>query len=171
MREGSGATEDRETVDEYSEETREMHNEYRMIDDNENKYQTLRMYSECKDGTVGMMKMNLKLPTPTHYDGKTPQFNEWSREVKAHLTVHNIFIEDLMEDSTKSQVPMVVATMQRDAVADDLQRFNQRYPHAVNYGDDHNEDYMDRWEVMEEKKADIVHFSQTLNHVLFHATK
>eukprot|EP00971_Amphidinium_carterae_P011610 228535-Amphidinium_carterae.1 len=112
------------------------------------------------------MKLNIKLPTPTQYDGKPPQFNEWSREVKAYLTVHNIFIEDLMGDSTKSQVPMVIATMQRDAVADDLQRFNARYPQQVNYGDDQYEDYIDRWEAMEQKKA-----SQTLNYVLRHATK
>eukprot|EP00971_Amphidinium_carterae_P214420 4255223-Amphidinium_carterae.1 len=89
------------------------------------------MYSEYKEGTVGMMKMNIKLTTPTQYDGKTPHFNEWSGEVKAYLTVHNIFIEELMDDSTKSQVPMVVATMQRDAVANDLQRFNARYPQQV----------------------------------------
>eukprot|EP00971_Amphidinium_carterae_P189435 3760424-Amphidinium_carterae.1 len=87
MREGSGATEDRETVEEYIEETREIDNEYRMIDekyetsdDNENEYQTLRMYDEYKEGTVGMMKMNIKLPTPTQYDGKSPQFNEWSSQ-------------------------------------------------------------------------------------------
>eukprot|EP00971_Amphidinium_carterae_P189436 3760424-Amphidinium_carterae.2 len=66
---------------------------------------------------------------------------------------------------------MVVATMQRDAVANDLQRFNQRYPQAVNYGEDHYDDYMDRWEAMDKKKADIAHFSQTLNYVLLHATK
>eukprot|EP00971_Amphidinium_carterae_P230825 4580480-Amphidinium_carterae.1 len=68
--------------------------------------------------------MKLKLPTPTQYDGKSPQFNEWAGEVKAYLTVHNIYIEDLMEESTRSQVPMVIATMQADAVADHLQRFN-----------------------------------------------
>eukprot|EP00971_Amphidinium_carterae_P094102 1862349-Amphidinium_carterae.1 len=112
--------------------------------------------------------MNIKLPTPTQYDGKTPQFNEWAGEVKSYLTVHNIYIEDLMDDSSRSQVPMVVATMQRDdAVAEDLRRFNQRYPQPINYGEDHYEDYMDRWEAIEKKKkkTDIAHFSQTLNYV------
>eukprot|EP00971_Amphidinium_carterae_P074299 1468266-Amphidinium_carterae.1 len=47
--------------------------------------------------------MNLKLPTPTQYDGKSPQFNAWAEEVKSYLTVHNIYIDDLLEDSTKSQ--------------------------------------------------------------------
>eukprot|EP00971_Amphidinium_carterae_P080735 1597205-Amphidinium_carterae.3 len=78
------------------------------------------------DVTIGMLKMNIKLPTPTQYDGKSPQFNEWAGEVKAYLMVHNINIEDLMEDSTRPQVPMVIATMQRDAVASTLQRFNAR---------------------------------------------
>eukprot|EP00971_Amphidinium_carterae_P079460 1572320-Amphidinium_carterae.1 len=117
MREGPGAMEDNETVEVYTKETVEMYNEYRMIeekyetfDDNEDEYQTLRM--------------NLKLPTPTQYDGKSPQFNDWAAEAKAYLTVHNVYIEDLMEDSTRSQVPMFIATMQRDAVANDLQSFN-----------------------------------------------
>eukprot|EP00971_Amphidinium_carterae_P038491 757058-Amphidinium_carterae.1 len=48
--------------------------------------------------------MNIKLPTPMQYDGKPPQFNEWTGEVKGYLTVHNIFIEDLLEESTRSQI-------------------------------------------------------------------
>eukprot|EP00971_Amphidinium_carterae_P059713 1181377-Amphidinium_carterae.1 len=87
--------------------------------------------------TTAMIKMNIKLPTPTMYDGKSPQFNEWSEEVRSYLTIHNIHIDDLLADSTKSQVPMVIATMQRDAVTQDLQRFNARYPQAIhNYGED-----------------------------------
>eukprot|EP00971_Amphidinium_carterae_P254016 5042764-Amphidinium_carterae.1 len=140
---------------------------YETSDDIESECQTLRMYDENKEATVGMLKMNIKLPIPTQYDGKTPQFNEWEGEVKAYLTVHNIYIEDLLEESTKSLVPlMVIATMQTDAAAEDLRRFNQRYPQAVNHGEDHSDDYMDRWEAMDKKKADIAHFSQTLNYVL-----
>eukprot|EP00971_Amphidinium_carterae_P149813 2969943-Amphidinium_carterae.1 len=82
MREGPGAMEDRETVEEYIEEQK-IDNVYRMdeekyetINDNEDKQQTLRLCSETEDVTVGMMKMNIKLPTPTQYDGKSPQFNE-----------------------------------------------------------------------------------------------
>eukprot|EP00971_Amphidinium_carterae_P047068 926844-Amphidinium_carterae.1 len=52
--------------------------------------------------------------------------------------------------------------MQRDAVANDLQSFNARYPQPLHYGEDHYDDYMDRWEAMEKKKADILQFSQTL---------
>eukprot|EP00971_Amphidinium_carterae_P264948 5255718-Amphidinium_carterae.1 len=107
MREGPGATDDRETVEEFNEEMRETYNVYRMIDekyeasdDNVDKFQTLRFCNKNNDETVGMLKMNLKLTTPTQYDGKSPQFNEWSGEVKAYFTVHNIYIEDLMEEST-----------------------------------------------------------------------
>eukprot|EP00971_Amphidinium_carterae_P230264 4569841-Amphidinium_carterae.1 len=78
---------------------------YETINDSEDKQQTLRLCRETEDVTIGMMKMNIKLPTPTQYDGKSPCFNEWAGEVKSYLTVHNIYIEDLMEDSTRSQVP------------------------------------------------------------------
>eukprot|EP00971_Amphidinium_carterae_P093843 1856913-Amphidinium_carterae.1 len=56
--------------------------------------------------------MNIKLPNPTMFDGKPPQFNEWSEEVKSYLTVRNIFIDDLMDDSCRSTTPMVIATME-----------------------------------------------------------
>eukprot|EP00971_Amphidinium_carterae_P086405 1709954-Amphidinium_carterae.1 len=115
--------------------------------------------------------MNIKLPTPTMYDGKSPQFNEWSEEVRSYLTVHNIHIDDLLDESSRSQIPMVLATMQRDAVATDLQNFNRRYPQAKRHGEDGYDDYLDRWEAKEKKKADILQFSQTLNYVLLHATK
>eukprot|EP00971_Amphidinium_carterae_P005266 105323-Amphidinium_carterae.1 len=62
--------------------------------------------------------------------------------------------------------------MQRDAVAQDLQRFNTRCPQAIHYGEDGYDEYLDRWEAMEKKKkADILQCSQTLNYVLLHATK
>eukprot|EP00971_Amphidinium_carterae_P138050 2735894-Amphidinium_carterae.1 len=74
------------------------------------------------DMTIAMMKINIKLPTPTQYDGKSP------------LTPQNSM------------------NGQRDAVANDLQSFNARYPQPIHYGEDHYDDYMDRWEGMEKKK-------------------
>eukprot|EP00971_Amphidinium_carterae_P289345 5744803-Amphidinium_carterae.1 len=105
------------------------------------------------------------------YDGKSPQFNESSEEVRSYLTVHNIHIHDLLDDSSKSQIPVVIATMQRDAVAQDLQRFNAQYPQAIHHSEDGYDEYLDRWDAMEKKKADILQFSQTLSYVLLHATK
>eukprot|EP00971_Amphidinium_carterae_P276537 5487818-Amphidinium_carterae.1 len=94
-----------------------------------------------------------------------------SEGVRSDLTVHNIHIDDLLDDSAKSTIPVVIATMQRDAVAQDLQRFNARYPQATHYGEDGYDEYADRWDAMEKKKADSLQFSQTLNYVLLHATK
>eukprot|EP00971_Amphidinium_carterae_P085671 1695376-Amphidinium_carterae.1 len=109
---GPGATEDRETVEEYNEE-REIDNAYSEIDEfketmeySEHMQQTLRLCNEMEEMTIAMIKMNIKLPTPTMYDGKSPQFNEWSEVVRSCLTVHNIHIDDLLDDSTRSQVPM-----------------------------------------------------------------
>eukprot|EP00971_Amphidinium_carterae_P132472 2623819-Amphidinium_carterae.2 len=46
---------------------------YETSDDNEVEYQTVRMYSEYKEGTIGMLKMNIKLPTPSTYAGADEQ--------------------------------------------------------------------------------------------------
>eukprot|EP00971_Amphidinium_carterae_P230986 4583616-Amphidinium_carterae.1 len=154
-------TKDREIVEVYEEEReidnvykdeeeRKLDNECRMNEDieetmehSEYKQQTLRLCSEPDEVTIAMLKMYIKLPTPTMYDGKSPQFNEWAEKVKAYLTVHNIYIDDLLENSVRSQVPMVIATMQTDAVATDLQANNTRYPQQIRYGEDHYDDYMD----------------------------
>eukprot|EP00971_Amphidinium_carterae_P037661 740727-Amphidinium_carterae.2 len=45
--------------------------------------QTMMAY-ETENNTIGMMqKMNIKLPTPTQFDGRHPQFYEWTGKVKA----------------------------------------------------------------------------------------
>eukprot|EP00971_Amphidinium_carterae_P228969 4542245-Amphidinium_carterae.1 len=73
---GSGATEDRETMVEYN-EVREMNNEFELVneyrerDENKemmeyNEYeQTMRFCGETDAVTVHMIKMNIKLPNPT----------------------------------------------------------------------------------------------------------
>eukprot|EP00971_Amphidinium_carterae_P129995 2574835-Amphidinium_carterae.1 len=76
-----------------------------------------------------------------------------------------------MDDSCKSPTPMVIATMQRDAFAADLQAYHARYPNPIRHGEDGYEEYMDGWDAMERKKNDILQHSQTLNYVLLHATK
>eukprot|EP00971_Amphidinium_carterae_P280633 5571070-Amphidinium_carterae.1 len=67
--------------------------------------QTLRLGNETEELTIAMLKMNIKLPTPTVYDGKSPQFNEWADESKSYLTFHHIYIDDLLEESIRSHVP------------------------------------------------------------------
>eukprot|EP00971_Amphidinium_carterae_P278726 5533192-Amphidinium_carterae.1 len=47
-------------------------------DINEEEMQTLNIY-KMEKGTIGMMqKINIKLPSPTKFDGRYPQFNEWA---------------------------------------------------------------------------------------------
>eukprot|EP00971_Amphidinium_carterae_P015597 308139-Amphidinium_carterae.1 len=60
-----------------------------------------------------------------------------------------------MDDSCKATSPMVLATMQNDAVAQDVQAFNRRYPQAIHHGEDGYDEYMDRWDAIEKKKVDI----------------
>eukprot|EP00971_Amphidinium_carterae_P032332 636804-Amphidinium_carterae.1 len=47
---------------------------------------------------------------PAQFDGRNPQFREWSGEVKACLTIHNVHTEDYMEESAKSMEAFELAT-------------------------------------------------------------
>eukprot|EP00971_Amphidinium_carterae_P240915 4782729-Amphidinium_carterae.1 len=49
---------------------------------------------------------------PTQFDGRNPQFREWSGEVKAYLTIHNVHIEDYMEEPAKSMEAIVLRNIQ-----------------------------------------------------------
>eukprot|EP00971_Amphidinium_carterae_P198158 3932714-Amphidinium_carterae.3 len=109
-------------------------------------------------------KMNIKLPSPTRFDGRYPQFNIWAGEVKAHLGVHNVNIEDIMDECTKS-------VTQAKYTVDEVRRLNTTYPQPVAEGENGYEDYMDITMNIKKMRGDIVNFSQTLNYVLLHATK
>eukprot|EP00971_Amphidinium_carterae_P350494 6491577-Amphidinium_carterae.3 len=39
---------------------------------------------------------------PTQLDGQYPQFNEWAGEVKVYLTIHNVHIQDYIDESGRS---------------------------------------------------------------------
>eukprot|EP00971_Amphidinium_carterae_P287474 5706317-Amphidinium_carterae.1 len=65
------------------------------------------------NNTIGMMgKMNFKRPTPTQFDGKKTQFNEWAGEVKDYLTIHNAHIEEYMDESSRSIETINIASIQ-----------------------------------------------------------
>eukprot|EP00971_Amphidinium_carterae_P112338 2225101-Amphidinium_carterae.1 len=53
-----------------------------------------------KKGEKMMRKMTIKLPAPTQFDARHPQFYEWAGEVKTYLSIHNVHIEDIMDDNT-----------------------------------------------------------------------
>eukprot|EP00971_Amphidinium_carterae_P148998 2954061-Amphidinium_carterae.2 len=80
--------------------------ENNLINENEiedNNIVTLHVHM-MNDNTIAMMgKMNIKLPTPAHFDGKNPQFNEWAGEAKAYLTIHddNYTAEDYIKLNNK----------------------------------------------------------------------
>eukprot|EP00971_Amphidinium_carterae_P148909 2952204-Amphidinium_carterae.1 len=65
--------------------------------------------------------MSVKLPMPTQSDGRNPQFREWSGEVKADLMIHNVHIEDYMDQSAKSIDAIDLRNIQDAYVAEDVQ--------------------------------------------------
>eukprot|EP00971_Amphidinium_carterae_P035728 703173-Amphidinium_carterae.2 len=63
---------------------------------------TLRRYRN-NDNTIGTLgKMTVKLPMPTQFDGRNPQFREWIGEVNAYLTITMFTVEDSMDVSATS---------------------------------------------------------------------
>eukprot|EP00971_Amphidinium_carterae_P127083 2517709-Amphidinium_carterae.1 len=136
--------------------------------------QTLNIY-RMEEGTVFMLgKMNIKLPSPTQFDGRYPQSNEWSArsgEVKAYLGVHNVNIEDTMDDCTKSVTIIVLSDIQDKYTLAEVTRMNNNYPTAPADGEDGYDDYIDLRDTIRKMRGDITSFSQTLNYVLLHATK
>eukprot|EP00971_Amphidinium_carterae_P033894 667253-Amphidinium_carterae.1 len=63
-------------------------NEEDEYDKEQEKMQTMIIYV-MENKTISMMqKMNIKLPRRTQFDGRYPQFYDWSGEVKAYLNVH-----------------------------------------------------------------------------------
>eukprot|EP00971_Amphidinium_carterae_P040963 804617-Amphidinium_carterae.1 len=119
---------------------------------------------DTKDNTVGMMqKMNIKLPTPTQFDGRNPQFNEWAGVVKAHLSIHNVHIEDYMDAGSRSVATIVLSDIQDEYTEGDTRRLNTRFPAAPREDADNYVEYYDMAVDIRKKKDDISNFSQTLN--------
>eukprot|EP00971_Amphidinium_carterae_P297986 5921169-Amphidinium_carterae.1 len=76
--------EDTVIEDEKEERENEMYNGQNndVFDNNGEEMQTLSIY-KMEEGTLSMMnKMNIKLPSPTQFECRYSQFNEWSGEVK-----------------------------------------------------------------------------------------
>eukprot|EP00971_Amphidinium_carterae_P204882 4066208-Amphidinium_carterae.1 len=65
---------------------------------------------------------------PTQFDGRNPQFKEWSGEVKAYLTLHNVHIEDYMDEPTKSVEAIDIRNIQDAYVEKDTQYKDNKYP-------------------------------------------
>eukprot|EP00971_Amphidinium_carterae_P348261 6490407-Amphidinium_carterae.2 len=94
--------------------------------------------------TIGMMqKMNIKLPSPTKFDGRYPQFYEWAEKVKAYLSVHNVNIDDIMDDCTKSGTVILLGDIQDKYTADGVRECNTKFPTAPQEDEDDYDEYMD----------------------------
>eukprot|EP00971_Amphidinium_carterae_P124435 2465061-Amphidinium_carterae.5 len=71
--------------------------------------------------------MNIELPTPTQFDGRNPQFCEWAGEAKSYLSIHNVHIEDIMDDSTKSIAAIIFGNIQNEYTEEDRRRLNTKF--------------------------------------------
>eukprot|EP00971_Amphidinium_carterae_P288853 5735462-Amphidinium_carterae.2 len=152
----------------YNNENKDNNDEY---DEEPEEMRTLNIY-KMENRTIGMMqKMNIKLPSPTPLDGRYPQFYESAGEVKAYLSVHNVNMEDIMDDCTKFVTVIQLGDVQDKYTADEVRKHNTTHPVALQDGEDGYDDYMDMTVNIKKMRGDIVYFSQTLNSVLLHSTK
>eukprot|EP00971_Amphidinium_carterae_P013291 261884-Amphidinium_carterae.1 len=104
---------------------------------------------------------------PTQFDGRNPQFREWSGEVKAYLTIHNVHREDYMDESAKSMEAIELRSIQDAYVAEDTNYRDQRY--LVQPTEDEQDEFADHVEMslnIRKKRDEITSVSQTLNYVL-----
>eukprot|EP00971_Amphidinium_carterae_P023830 469794-Amphidinium_carterae.1 len=154
--------------EQYDDENKDNNDEY---DEEQEDMQTLNIY-KMENRTIGMMqKMNIKFPSRTQFDGRYPQFYEWAGEVKAYLSIHNVNIEDIMDDCTKFVTVIQLGDIQDKYTADEVRMFNTTYPVALQDSEDGYDVFMDMTVNIKKMRGDIVNFSQTLNYVQLHATK
>eukprot|EP00971_Amphidinium_carterae_P274434 5445994-Amphidinium_carterae.1 len=92
-------------------------------------------------------------------------------KIKAYLSVHNANIDDIMDDCTKSVTVIVFGDIQDKYTSDESRILNNRFPVALQKGDDNYDEYMDLAVNIRKMMDDIVNFSQTRNCVLPHAIK
>eukprot|EP00971_Amphidinium_carterae_P241342 4792126-Amphidinium_carterae.2 len=127
------------------------------------------------NNTIGMMgKIKINLPTPTQFYGRSPQSNEWAGEVKVDLRIHNVHIEDYMDESSRLDETINIANIQSKYTTEDVNRLRQRFPtipaeDEVDY-DEYNKITLNI-KIKIFKRDDITSFSQTLNYRLVHSTK
>eukprot|EP00971_Amphidinium_carterae_P122147 2418640-Amphidinium_carterae.1 len=94
------------------------------------------------------------------------------RKIKAYLSIHNVNIEDIMDDSSRSVTAISAANIQT-VRADDTRRLNGRFPVAPQEDADNYDKYVDLTMEIRKKKDDIVNYNQTrpASKQLLHSTK
>eukprot|EP00971_Amphidinium_carterae_P337622 6474525-Amphidinium_carterae.1 len=63
-------------------------------------------------------------------------YNDGSDLVKAYLSVHNVHIEDIMDDCTKSVTIIVLGDIQDKYTANRVRNLNTKFPAALQEADD-----------------------------------
>eukprot|EP00971_Amphidinium_carterae_P223060 4426256-Amphidinium_carterae.1 len=148
-------TEGGETIVNEDEQSRENN----LINENEideNKKVTLHVHM-TSDNTIAMMgKMNIKLPTPTQFDGKNLQFNEWAGEVKTYLTTHNVHFEDYMDNCTNSIDVVHISDIQDNYTAEDYIKLNNKFPAVPAEDTDEYEEYNEMRMISERRKTTLL---------------
>eukprot|EP00971_Amphidinium_carterae_P234128 4645731-Amphidinium_carterae.1 len=89
---------------------------------------------------------------------------QWAGEVKAYLSIHNVNIKDIMDDYTMSVTDILLNDIQDKYTADEVRKYNTRFPTAVQAGEEDYDEYMDMAVNIKKMSGDIVNFSQTLNY-------
>eukprot|EP00971_Amphidinium_carterae_P216870 4305043-Amphidinium_carterae.1 len=103
---------------------------------------------------------------------KKPQFTELAGEVKAYLTIHNVYFEDYMDKSTNSIETVNISDIQDDYTAQDVLASIIKFPQRLSRDDtDDYDEYNEMQLTIKKKRDDIMSFGQTVNYVLVHATK
>eukprot|EP00971_Amphidinium_carterae_P002241 44338-Amphidinium_carterae.1 len=144
-----------ETIDKRAE--REIENTSRTMMITSREKQTMVIY-ETQNNTIGMLQnMSIKLPTSTKFDRRHPQFYEWAGELKLYLSIHNLNIEDVMDDSTRSVTVVVLADIQTDYAAEDTKSLNDKFQVAPQEGENNYKELNIR-----KMRDEIVNFRQTL---------
>eukprot|EP00971_Amphidinium_carterae_P131816 2610912-Amphidinium_carterae.4 len=88
----------------YSKENKDIVN----YDDNEEDRQTMNIY-EMEEGTIFMLgKMNIKLPSPTQFDGHYPRFNECAGETSWTKDIQDKYVYDVETRRTTTYPKPVV---------------------------------------------------------------
>eukprot|EP00971_Amphidinium_carterae_P106437 2108344-Amphidinium_carterae.1 len=78
---------------------------------------------------IGMMgKMNINYRLQHNLTEEVHKFNEWAGEVKPYLTIHNVHIEDYMDESSRSVDAIDIANIQDDYTTEDVNRLHLRFP-------------------------------------------
>eukprot|EP00971_Amphidinium_carterae_P269443 5345197-Amphidinium_carterae.1 len=114
-------------------------NEEDDYDREQEKMQTMIIY-KMENNAIGMMqKVSIKLPSPTQFD----------------RSVHNVNIEDIIDNCTKSKTVILLGDIQGKYTANEVKKYNTQFPNALQEGGDDYDEYMDMTVNIKKMRGDI----------------